>query len=79
MPRPKRPAHQLTERERQVHDYICQGMANAQIAAALNISPKTLESHIRNIYEKQAEPLRARGPARRIEYLLSILSCGCAS
>ena len=73
MPRPKPPLHALTAREHEIARYLCQGFSNQQIAAALCITPKTLESHIRQIYEKQAEPLQTRGPARRLEFLARVL------
>jgi DNA-binding CsgD family transcriptional regulator len=42
----------LTAREREVVIAVAQGYANKQIAAALAISPRTVENHLRNIYEK---------------------------
>jgi FixJ family two-component response regulator len=70
MARTRLPAYQLTPREREVQAYINCGCSNAMIAQALCVAPKTVESHIRNIYAKQREPLQRQGPARRIEYLL---------
>lgn len=70
MARPRLPDHQLTEREQQVRACLYRGLSNAEIAAAMAITEKTVESHIRNIYEKESEPLLRQGPARRIEYLL---------
>ena len=43
---------QLTERERDVLDLIAQGLDNAQIAARLNLSEKTVRNHITRIFDK---------------------------
>jgi DNA-binding CsgD family transcriptional regulator/tetratricopeptide (TPR) repeat protein len=42
----------LTEREREVLDLLAAGRSNAQIAAALFISPKTASVHVSNILAK---------------------------
>ena len=73
MPRPKLPLHTLTVREHEICHYLAQGLSNQQIATALCITLKTLESHIRQIYQKQPEPLNTRGPARRLEFLARVL------
>lgn len=73
MARPKPLPYVLSAREREVFSLLCAGHSNHEIATALSITPKTLESHIRRIYEKQAEPLETRGPARRIEFLSRML------
>ncbi|HEY3547420.1 MAG TPA: response regulator transcription factor [Propionicimonas sp.] len=44
----------LTEREREVLDCLGRGMANHQIAAALHISPRTVERHCAALYAKLA-------------------------
>lgn len=76
MPRRRTPPDQLTEREQQVHARMCQGMSNAEIAAMLCISIKSVETHIGHIYEKLEEPLTTQGPARRAEYLARWLRRG---
>jgi DNA-binding NarL/FixJ family response regulator len=76
MARPKAQPHQLTKREAEIDHLMRQGYDNAQIAAHLEISPKTLETHIGNIYAKQTEPLAAQGPARRMEFLVRLLRSG---
>lgn len=43
---------ELTSREREIVIAVAQGFANKQIAASLAISPRTVENHLRNIYEK---------------------------
>jgi len=42
----------LTPREREVLSLIAQGRSNAAIAAALFISPKVVEKHVANIFDK---------------------------
>ncbi|MBJ7330106.1 MAG: AAA family ATPase [Solirubrobacteraceae bacterium] len=42
----------LSGREREVAELICDGRTNAQIAAELYLSPKTVETHVRNIFGK---------------------------
>lgn len=48
----------LTSREREVMRLVVQGNANKEIAAALNLSPKTVEAHRAHVMEKmEAESL----------------------
>ena len=42
----------LTERELQVARLIVDRRTNPQIAAELFLSPKTVESHVRNLFHK---------------------------
>lgn len=42
----------LTERERQIYDYLVQGDPNKVIAARLEISPRTVEIHRAHVMEK---------------------------
>jgi DNA-binding NarL/FixJ family response regulator/tetratricopeptide (TPR) repeat protein len=42
----------LTKREREISDLIADRMTNKQIAAQLFLSEKTVESHIRNVFNK---------------------------
>ena len=44
--------YNLTPRECQIAELICQGLHNGRIANYLNISPGTVNTHIRNIYRK---------------------------
>jgi DNA-binding NarL/FixJ family response regulator len=51
-PRPAARGDDLTEREREVLDLITQGMANKQIARALNISDSTVKAHVGSIFQR---------------------------
>ncbi|MDR6434146.1 response regulator [Brucella pseudogrignonensis] len=42
----------LTSREREVFDLVCEGFASKDIAAALDISARTIDAHRANIAEK---------------------------
>jgi two-component system NarL family response regulator len=44
--------HALTPREREVFFLASQGLKNAEIAAELYLSEKTIKTHLRNIYNK---------------------------
>ena len=54
----------LTTREREILQLIAEGKANKEIAAALNISPYTVETHRSHILEK----LNLHNPAELILY-----------
>jgi DNA-binding NarL/FixJ family response regulator len=48
----------LTPSERAVADLVGQGMTNKQVAAALVVTPRTVEAHLTRIYAKHG--LRSR-------------------
>jgi DNA-binding NarL/FixJ family response regulator len=43
---------ELTGREREILDLVAQGATNAEIAARLVLSPKTVRNHVSNIFSK---------------------------
>ena len=47
-----RPADSLTTRETEVLQLAAQGLTNAQVAAKLVISPRTVDKHLASIYHK---------------------------
>ena len=51
-PREQSPLAELTDRERQVLELIAEGRSNQAIADRLFLSPKTIETHIRLIFQK---------------------------
>jgi len=44
--------YNLTPREREIAELICQGLQNGSIARHLRIRPGTVKTHTRNIYRK---------------------------
>jgi len=44
--------YDLTPREREIAELICQGHRNGRIAKVLNIKQGTVKTHTRNIYRK---------------------------
>jgi DNA-binding NarL/FixJ family response regulator len=44
--------YNLTPRERQIAELLCQGLRNCSIAKNLLIKPGTVKTHTRNIYRK---------------------------
>lgn len=44
--------YNLTPREREIAQLICQGLRNGSIAKILRIKPGTAKTHTRNIYRK---------------------------
>jgi DNA-binding NarL/FixJ family response regulator len=51
-PRQRSQLDELTEREREVLTLIAEGQSNRAISARLKLSPKTVESHVRQIFMK---------------------------
>lgn len=50
----------LSSRQLQILEYVVQGMNNQDIATALGLSRYTIESHLRNIYNKLAVDSRSK-------------------
>jgi DNA-binding NarL/FixJ family response regulator len=46
------PEAQLTKRERQIVDGVARGLRNKEIARELNISEKTVKSHLNSVFQK---------------------------
>ena len=51
-PREQTPLHELTDREREVLALMAEGRSNQAIGERLFVSPKTVETHIRQIFQK---------------------------
>ncbi len=58
------PTDGLTEREREVCTLVVGGATNAEVAAALFISPRTVEHHLHRIYRKVGVRSRSQLAAR---------------
>lgn len=43
---------ELTDREREIAELVANGSSNKQVAAALFVSEKTVESHLSRVYDK---------------------------
>ena len=69
----------LTIREREVLDLIARGLDNAQIAAQLSVSTKTVRNHINSIFSKLGTPNRAQAIVRAREAGLGSASAGRAT
>jgi DNA-binding CsgD family transcriptional regulator len=54
----------LTTREREILAMVAEGKTNAQIAAALWISPATVKKHLENVYVKLGVGSRAAAASR---------------
>lgn len=63
-----RPAHGLTDRERQVLRLLARGHTTKRVAHALGISAKTADRHIQNIYAKVGVSSRAAATVFAMEY-----------
>jgi DNA-binding NarL/FixJ family response regulator len=57
-------AFNLTKREHEILDLLIQGLSYKEIAAKCFISPETMNSHIKNIYQKLNVHSRAQITAR---------------
>jgi DNA-binding NarL/FixJ family response regulator len=58
---------QLTAREREILDLVAAGRSNAQIAAALYLSPKTVRNNVSNVFAKLQVADRAEAIVRARE------------
>jgi DNA-binding NarL/FixJ family response regulator len=61
------PEQNLTGREAEILQLICQGYRNKEAADELQISPQTVETHLRNIYHKLHVRSRAAAVARFLQ------------
>jgi DNA-binding CsgD family transcriptional regulator len=66
----------LTRREHEVLDLICAGRTNAEIAAALVISAKTVDHHVSAVLAKLGAPSRGAAAAHAQRLGLMAASAG---
>jgi DNA-binding CsgD family transcriptional regulator/response regulator RpfG family c-di-GMP phosphodiesterase len=62
----------LTVREREVLRQLCLGLSNKQIAKALDISPKTVGTHVERLYAKMAVTTRAAATMKALQWGLVV-------
>lgn len=68
--RTKSPLEQLTSRERDILALMAEGRSNAQLCEELFLSPKTVETHISNVFGK----LQLHAPAEGHRRVLAVLA-----
>jgi DNA-binding NarL/FixJ family response regulator len=57
----------ITAREREVLGLISEGLSTRQVASRLNLSPKTVETHIGKLYRKLGARTRVQALSRAVE------------
>lgn len=50
----------ITEREREIVDYVCRGCTNKEIAASLSLSEHTVKAHLNRIFKKYNTSSRSK-------------------
>lgn len=60
----KRERHLLTEREGTIIAFIGSGQTNKEIARELGVTPETIKSHLKRIFQKLSASTRAQAVAR---------------
>jgi DNA-binding NarL/FixJ family response regulator len=65
--RRRAPLGSLTDREKKVLSLIARGMTSRQAAEAMNLSNRTIETHVRTIFLKMNVNTRAHAVSRAIE------------
>jgi ATP/maltotriose-dependent transcriptional regulator MalT len=61
----------LSEREGEVLHLVAQGLTNAEVAAQLYLSPRTVDAHLRRIYDKLGTSSRAAAVRFALEHDLA--------
>lgn len=63
---PPAPVEPLTEREREVLNHLMLGLSDLQISQKLVVSPETVKTHVRHIYQKLRVDNRTKAVVRSI-------------
>ena len=63
----RRAPNQLTQREHEVLSAAARGLGNKQIAAALGLSPRTVQTHLANVFAKLDVTSRTEAVVRAIQ------------
>jgi DNA-binding CsgD family transcriptional regulator len=61
----------LTDREREVLDWVVEGKTNPEIAIILNISSRTVQKHLERVFQKLSVETRTAAAMRAVELGLS--------
>src|SRR5918997_163620 len=61
----------LSEREVEVLRLVAQGLTNAEVAAQLYLSPRTVDAHLRRIYDKLGTSSRSAAVRFALEHDLA--------
>ena len=69
------PLSDLTKREREVLALMAEGLSNQGICRRLFLSPKTIETHVHNIFGKLRLP-PTTDEHRRVQAVLAFLRAG---
>ena len=67
------PLEPLSEREREVLALMAEGRTNGAICRALYLSPRTVETHVRNVFQKLGLPAGGADEDRRVLAVLTYL------
>jgi LuxR family maltose regulon positive regulatory protein len=59
-----RPPDELTARERSIIEFIARGRSNKEIARALGVTPETIKTHLKRIFQKLSAESRAQAVVR---------------
>src|SRR4051794_33275465 len=68
---PRAPAGELSQRETEVLRLLAAGRSTRQIAAALFLSPRTVQRHVANVYLKIGTHCRAEATAYALQHGLA--------
>jgi ATP/maltotriose-dependent transcriptional regulator MalT len=63
-PATRRPRDELTAREQSIIEYVARGRSNKEIARELGVTPETIKTHLKRIFQKLSAESRAQAVVR---------------
>ena len=63
-PAAPRSREELTERERAIVEWVARGRSNKEIARELGVTPETVKTHLKRIFQKLSAESRAQAVVR---------------